>query len=240
MTTVDEIAPDVYRISTYFPDIDFQFAQFLVRDEEPLLFHTGLRAMFPVVRDAVAKVLDPRTVRWVGFSHFEQDESGALNEWLALAPHATAVCSVVGAVVSVNDFATREARPLADGEVLETGRHRLRFVQTPHVPHCWDAGLLFDETTRTLFCSDLLQQNGKTAAVTESDLVGPNRDAMLAFQQSPLANYLPYTHATDGIIQRLATLEPTTLAVMHGASYRGNGGAALRAAAGVLREVFGG
>jgi len=240
MTTVDEIAPEIYRISTYVPEADLSFGQFLVRDDEPLLFHTGPRAMFPLVRDAVATLIDPRRLRWIGFSHFEADECGSLNEWLALAPDAVAACSFVGAMVSVNDFATRPARPLADQEILTTGRHRLRFLQTPHVPHCWDAGLLFDETTGTLFCSDLLHQNGDTVALTESDVVGANRAALLAYQAGPLANYLPYTPSTGRILHALAALEPKALATMHGATYRGDGGAALRAVADVLQDVFGG
>jgi flavorubredoxin len=240
MTTVDEIASDVFRISTFFPETNLQFAQFLVRDDEPLLFHTGLRAMFPLVRDAVATLIDPRRLQWVGFSHYEADECGSLNEWLAVAPAATPICSFVGKVVSVDDVAARPARALAHEEVLSTGGHRLRFLQTPHVPHCWDAGLLFDETTRTLFCSDLMQQNGDTPATTQSDVVGANREAMLAFQEGPLANYLAYTPSTDGILQGLASLEPRALATMHGATFIGDGGKALREAAGVIKEVFGG
>jgi flavorubredoxin len=222
------------------PEADLQFGQFLVRDEEPLLFHTGPRAMFPLVRDAVAALIDPRRLRWIGFSHFEADECGSLNEWLALAPDAVPACSFVGAMVSVNDFATRPARPLADQEILTTGRHRLRFLQTPHVPHCWDAGLLFDETTATLFCSDLLHQNGDTVALTESDVVGANRATLVAYQAGPLANYLPYTPSTGRILDALAALEPKTLATMHGATYRGDGAAALREVANVLQDVFGG
>ncbi len=141
--------------------------------------------------------------------------------------------------MSVDDVASRPARALAHGENLTTGGHRFRFLQTPHVPHGWDAGLLFDETTRTLFCSDLVQQNGDTPATITSDVVGPTRDAMLAFQEGPLANYLAYTHATDGIMQELAALEPRALATMHGATYLGDGGRVLREVAGVLREVFG-
>jgi flavorubredoxin len=142
-------------------------------------------------------------------------------------------------VVSVDDVATRPARALAHEESFATGRHRFRFLQTPHVPHCWDAGLLFDETTRTLFCSDLAQQSGDTTATTESDVVGPNREAMLAFQAGPLANYLPYTPSTDRIMRELASLEPRALATMHGATFLGDGGRVLRDVAVVLREVFG-
>ncbi len=239
MPTVTEIAPDVFRIATFVPEADLQFAQFLVRDDEPLLFHSGPRQMFPLVRDAVATLVDPARLRWIGFSHFEADECGALNEWLALAPAATPVCSVVGALTSVNDFASRPARPLADQEALATGRHRLRFFQTPHVPHCWDAGLLFDETTRTLFCSDLVHQQGDVAAVTESDVVEAHRDTLRRFQQGPLANYLPYTPDTRRILHALADAEPRALATMHGTTFRGEGGAALRAIAGVLEEIYG-
>lgn len=241
MTSVTEIAPDVFRLSTFVPEADLHFAQFLVRDDEPLLFHSGPRAMFPLVREAVARVLDPASIRWIGFSHFEADECGSLNEWLALAPGAVPVCSFVGAVTSVNDFASRPARPLEDQEVLTIGRHRLRFLQTPHVPHCWDAGLLFDETTRTLLCSDLLHQNGDVAPVTESqsDVLERHRAALVSYQAGPLANYLPYTRDTERILNALAALEPRTLATMHGSSYRGDGAATLRALAGILKELFG-
>jgi flavorubredoxin len=148
-TTVHEVAPDLYRIATYVPAANLQFCQFLVKDDEPVLFHTGGRALFPLVREAVARLIDSSTLRWIGFSHFESDECGSLNEWLALAPRAQPVCSVVGALTSVNDFANRPARPLQHDEVLTTGRFRFRFRQTPHVPHCWDAGLLFEETQQT-------------------------------------------------------------------------------------------
>ena len=134
--SVTEIAPECYRISTYIPEIDLQFNQFLIKDDEPLLFHTGMRVLFPAVREAVASVIDPSTIRWISFSHFEADECGSLNEWLQTAPAAQPVCSMVGALVSINDFALRLAKGMNDGEVLETGQHRFRFAQTPHVPHC--------------------------------------------------------------------------------------------------------
>ena len=136
MPVVTEIAPDVYRISTYIPQMDLQFGQFLVKDEEPLLFHTGMKALFPQVREGVASVMDPSKIRWISFSHFEADECGSLNEWLQIAPAAQPVCSMVGALVSINDFSLRPAKGMTDGEVLETGQHRFRFAQTPHVPHC--------------------------------------------------------------------------------------------------------
>ncbi len=239
-TTVTEIASDVYRISTYAPDYGIQFNQFLVKDDEPFLMHTGFRKMFGATRDAVATVLDPARLRWIGFSHFESDECGALNEWLAAAPRAQAVCSFVGATVSVNDFAVRPARALADNEVLQTGRHRLRFLATPHVPHCWDAGLFFEETGRTLLCSDLFFQPGDPSPLITTDVVGPARDAINEGQSGPLAKDMPYTPYTDATLQRLADLEPRTLAAMHGASFSGDGGRALRELALVIREILGG
>ncbi|HEX8772612.1 MAG TPA: hypothetical protein VF735_03335 [Pyrinomonadaceae bacterium] len=170
-SAVAEIAPDVYRISTFHPEGGMQFNQFLIKDEEPFLMHTGLKKMFSVTLEGAATVIDPARLRWIGFSHFESDECGALNEWLAVAPHAQAVCSFVGTVVTVDDFADRPARALNDGEVLEIGHHGLRFLATPHVPHGWDAGLFFDETDRTLLCSDLFFHPGDPEPLTEVDEV---------------------------------------------------------------------
>ena len=155
---IDEIATDLYRICLYVPDFDLQFNHFLVRDDQPLLFHTGMRGMFPGVREAVAKLIDPAELRWISWSHFEVDECGALNEWLAVAPQATPVCGETGAMINIADFSNRPPRGLKPDEVLETGRHRFRFVPTPHLPHGWDAGVLFEETERVLLCSDLMHQ----------------------------------------------------------------------------------
>ena len=155
MANVTEIAPDVFRLSAFHAPANFQFNSFLVRDAEPLLYHSNLRGFFDEIREAAATVLDPATIRWIGFSHFEADECATLNDWLALAPRAEAVCSFVGARTSVGDFAIRPPRVLGEDERIETGAHRFRVVETKHVPHGWDASLLFDETTRTLFCSDL-------------------------------------------------------------------------------------
>jgi len=238
-TSVTEICDDVYRISTYAPDYGIQFNQFLVTDDEPFLMHTGFKNVFAGIRDAVATVLDPARLRWIGFSHFESDECGALNEWLATAPQAQAVCSFVGATVSVNDFAVRPARALADGEVLPTGRRRLRFLATPHVPHGWDAGLFFEETSRTLLCSDLFFQPGDPEPLTNADIVGAARAAMVAGQSGPLAKDMPYTPYTDATLQRLADLEPQVLAVMHGSSFAGDGGRALRELARIIAETLG-
>ncbi len=169
MTKVAEIAPDVFRISTFVPQAGIEFAQFLVRDDEPLLFETGLKVLFPAVREQVAKLIDPAKLRWITFSHFESDECGSLNEFLAIAPHAEAACGLVGAATSLNDFASRPPRVLADNEEITTGKRRFRYLVTPHVPHCWDAGLLFETTDRTLFSSDLLTQSGEQPPVIESD-----------------------------------------------------------------------
>jgi len=238
-STVTEIAPDIYRISTFHPEYGIQFNQFLVNDDEPFLMHTGFKKMFPLTRAAVASVLDPAQVRWLGFSHFESDECGALNEWLRAAPQAQAVCSFVGAAVTINDFAERPARPLNDGEVLATGRRRLRFLATPHLPHGWDAGLFFEETDRTLLCSDLFFHPGDPEPLTESSLVGRAREAITAGLAGPLAQDLPYTSYTDQTLQRLADLSPRTLAVMHGSSFRGDGGSEVRQLAAVIKEILG-
>jgi flavorubredoxin len=237
---VEEIASDLYRISTYVPELDLQFNQFLVRDEEPLLFHTGMRGMFPLVREEVARVVEPSLIRWIGFSHFESDECGALNEWLAVAPRAAPVCSLVGALVSVNDFAARPARAMQDGEVLATGKHRFRFLRTPHVPHCWEAGLLYEETAGTLLCSDLFTHYGDVEPVTSSDVVGRFREGLIAGQQSPFADAYPYTARTAETLGRLAALKPKALALMHGSSFVGDGAGALNDLTTVMREVLGG
>jgi len=235
---VTEIAPDVYRISTFNPDFGIQFNQFLIRDEEPFIMHTGMKKMFPTTLEGVASVIDPARLRWVGFSHFESDECGALNDWLSVAANAQAACSFVGATVSVNDFAIRPPRPLNDNEVIEIGRHRLRFLATPHVPHGWDAGLFFDETNKTLLCSDLFFQPGDPEPLTESDLVGSAKDAIIAGLSSPLAKDMPYTPYTNATLLRLAELEPRTLAMMHGTSFRGDGRQAITDLAGVIKEAL--
>lgn len=238
MTTVNEIAPDFYRISTYIPEADLQFNQFLIKDDEPVLFHTGMKVLFPLVREAVATVIDPSTMRWISFSHFEADECGSLNEWLQIAPNAKAACSVVGAMVSINDFAIRPAKELSDGEVLNTGKYRFRYLSTPHVPHCWEAGLLFEETQGTLLSSDLFHQCGNVEPSTESDVIERARKTLIDYQAGPLANYMPYTKHTDGVMQRLAELKPQTIAPMHGSTYMGDGEKALKDLATVLRDVL--
>lgn len=236
--SVTEIAPDIYRISTYLPEIDLQFNQFLVTDDEPLLFHTGQRALFPQVREAVSSIIEPSEIRWLGFSHFEADECGSLNEWLQLAPNSQPVCSMIGALVSINDFALRPARGMTDGEILHTGKYRFRLLHTPHVPHCWEAGLLFEEENKTLFSSDLFHQNGDVEPLIESDIIGRARQTLIDYQAGPFANYMPYTRHTEDTLQRVASLQPKTIAAMHGSTFSGDGQRALRDLATVMREVL--
>lgn len=215
-----------------------QFNHFLVRDEEPLLFHAGLKGMFSVLLDAVSQLIDPRELKYVAWSHFESDECGALNEWLQVAPRAEPVCTFVGKLVSVDDFSIRPARGMTADDVLSTGKFRYRFYPSPHIPHGWDAGVLFEETQKTLFCSDLFHHFGDAAPLTSSDLVEPTRLAMQMMQQGPLAGYMPYTRATEGILRGLAELKPEALAVMHGSSFRGPGDRQLIELAGVIKENF--
>jgi flavorubredoxin len=237
--SIEEIAPDLYRVSTYVPDVNLQFNQFLVRDDEPLLFHTGMRNIFPLVREDVARVIKPSQIRWIGFSHFEADECGSLNEWLQMAPAAQPVCSMLGALVSINDFAIRPALGMTDGEVLNTGKYRFRFIKTPHVPHCWEAGLLFEETHGTLLCSDLFHQVGNVEPLTESDVIERARKTLVDYQAGPFADYMPYTKHTDDILQGLAALKPRTIAPMHGSAYTGDGERAIRNLAVVMSDVLG-
>jgi len=238
MTTITEIAPDLFRLSIYVPDLDLQFNHFLVRDEQPLLFHAGLKGMFPALREAIATVIDPTTLRYVAWSHFESDEIGGLNHWLELAPQAEPICSLVGKVVNIDDFALRPARGMGPEEVLSTGRHRFCFYPTPHLPHGWDACLMFEETQKTLFCSDLLHQFGAVPPLTSEDLIGPALAAMHQMQQSPLASYLSYTGQTQGLLAAMAQLQPLTLATMHGSSYTGEGGRILTDLAVAMKEIF--
>ena len=240
MTNITEIAPDTYRISTYIPEANLGFSQFLIRDEEPLLFHTGGRALFPLVHEAVSKLIDPTTLRWVGFSHFEADECGSLNEWQTAAPQATAVCSMVGKLVSVDDFAPKNpAKGMTDGEEFSTGLHTYRFLHTPHVPHCWEAGLLFDTTTSVLFSSDILHQNGDVEALTSDSVLDRVKQTLQEMESGPLAGYLPYSVDTDATLKRIAALEPRTVATMHGSVYAGDGGREIREYAQLLNEVLG-
>jgi flavorubredoxin len=219
-TRVDEVAEGIYRISTPVTILPggFSFNQYLILDEQPLLFHSGPRRLFPLVSEAVAAVMPLGRLRYVGLSHFEADECGALNDFLEVAPQSEPVCGQIAAMVSVGDFANRPPRGLADGETLELGRHRVRWIDTPHVPHGWECGYLFEERTRTLLCGDLFTQGGaEHAPVTESDILGPS-EAMRAG-----LDYFAHGVNTRPSLERLAALAPTTLACMHGSAWRGDG-----------------
>jgi len=233
-TRIDEIAGGIYRITTPFRDLlpgGFSFNQYLVADDEPLLFHTGLRRMFPLVREAVEAVVPVRRLRYLGLSHFEADECGAMNEFLAVAPSAQPLSSALAAMVSVNDVADRPGRGLADGEEFSTGAHRLAWIYTPHVPHGWDCGVLFDHTTQTLLCGDLFTQGGADhPPVTGEEVLGPSERF-----RKPL-DYFAHSVGTGAILEKLAALRPTTLACMHGSAFRGDGSALLRGLSGILER----
>jgi flavorubredoxin len=224
-TTVDEIAAGIYRLSTWVEEIGppagFTFNQFLLDADEPLLFHTGPRAMFPLVSEAVGRVLPVDRLRWVTFGHVEADECGSMNEWLHAAPNAEVAHGMTGCLVSLNDMADRPPRPLADGEVLDLGGKRVRHLDTPHVPHAWEARLLFEETTGTLLCGDLFTHLGNPPALVSDDIVEPAMEAEAIFRASSMAP------DTASVMRTLGDLAPATLALMHGASYRGDGKQAL-------------
>lgn len=239
MARITEIAPGVHRISILYPEINLQFNHFLVIDEEPLLYHTGMRRMFPEILEAVRKVMDPARLRWIGFSHFEVDECGSLNEWLKVAPHAQAVSGVVGALVNLSDFADRPPRALNADETFSTGRFRYRYRPTPHLPHGWDAGVLFEETERVLFCSDLFHHNGDVEPITESNILGRVRQSIIEYQAGPLMDYMPYTPNTRPLLEGLAALQPRTLATMHGSAFTGDCAGALIELDAVMKETLG-
>jgi flavorubredoxin len=225
-TNVFEIASGIYRINT--PVLipggpEFNFNQYLIVDDEPLVFHTGPRRMFPLVREAIERVMPIDRLRYVTLSHFEADECGALNEFLAAAPRAIPVCGQIASMVSVNDVADRPPRPLADGETLQIGKHTLRWLDTPHVAHGWECGLMFETYTKTLLCGDLFTQGGAgKTPITESDILGPSE----AFRGH--MDYYAHAPHTAKVLERLACEQPETLACMHGSAWRGDGSALLR------------
>lgn len=229
-TQVTEIAPDIYRLSTYVSPPGLLYNQFLIAAEEPLLFHTGMRALFPSVSAATQRIIPLERLRWITFGHVEADECGAMNSWLAAAPHSQVAHGALGCFVSVNDFADRLPRPLQDGEVIDLGGKRVRRIETPHVPHGWDAGLFFEETTGALLCGDLFTAMGDAPALTEQDILGP----ALAAEDGGHATCL--TPATGPTIRALAALRPRTLGLMHGPSYVGDCAQALRELAAAYDE----
>lgn len=221
-TSVTEIADGIFRFSTFAEAKNIRFNQYLVKAEEPLLFHCGLRELFPHVSAAMSQVIPVESLRWICYGHHEADESGAMNDWLAAAPQCCVAMGRIGVMLSAADLAIREPRVLQDGETLDLGGRKVRYLTTPHVPHGWDAGLLFEETTATLLCGDLFTQVGDGEAVTEGDIVGPALEAEDLYAATAL------TPATAPTIRRLADLAPAVLALMHGPALRGDGGQALR------------
>jgi flavorubredoxin len=228
-TRVDEIADGIFRISTFVsevaPPAGFAFNQFLIRGEEPLLFHTGHRRLFSTVHDAVQQLINPETLRWISFGHLEADECGSMNVWLAAAPRSEIAHGAIGCDVSLADMADRPPRVLADGETIDLGGKRVRYIDTPHTPHGWDAGLLFEETTNTLLCGDLFTQTGRSDALTDGDIVGPAAAAEDLFAFSSLHPQMSTT------IRSLAPLGARTLGLMHGPAFSGDTAAALEALA---------
>jgi len=234
-TRVDEIAERIYRLSTFLPLVGpsgLTFNQFLIDAEQPLLFHCGQRSLFPAVSAAAARVIDLARLRFIAFSHIEADECGALGEWLAAAPEATVTHGAIGCAIWLNDQAPRPPRALANEEVLDLGGRRVRRLDTPHVPHCWDAGLLYEEVTGTLFTSDLFTHAGDPAALTDGDILGPAMAAEASF------GYTALTPPTGTTIRRLAKLRPKTLAVMHGSSFAGDAAPVLESLAGFYDNLL--
>ena len=225
-TSIDEIANGVYRISTPVSVVPggFTFNQFLIVDEQPILFHTGPRRMFPLVREAIDAILPVARLRYISFSHYEADECGSLNEFLAVAPNAVPLCGRVAAIVSISDVADRQPRIMDDNELLSLGAHAVRWFDTPHLPHAWECGFLMEETTGTLLCGDLFTQGGEThVSLTEADILEPSE----AFRTQ--MDYYSHTKNAKQMIERLAAMQPTTLACMHGPAWRGDGASILRA-----------
>jgi flavorubredoxin len=233
-TNVHEIADKIYRINTPVEipgGPGFSFNQYLIVDEQPVLFHTGPRKLFPLVREAVATVIPVERLRYIGLSHVEADECGSLNEWLAAAPQASPLCGMVAAMVSIDDLADRPARPMAAGERLTLGDHVVRWFDTPHLPHAWECGFLMEETTRTLLCGDLFTQGGTDLPpLTESDILGPSEQ----FRRE--MDYFSHAPSARSLLEGLAAAAPTTLGCMHGSAFRGDGAALLRALAGELQR----
>ncbi len=223
-TRINEIADGIYRLSTFVPELTpagFTFNQFVVKGDAPLLFHCGMRGIFPLVSAAVAKVVPLETLRWISFGHVEADECGAMNQWLQAAPRAQVAHGRTACMVSLNDLADCPPRALADGEAIDLGGKRVRYIDTPHVPHSWEAGVMFEETTGTLLCGDLFTHTGNTPALTASDILGPAIAGEEMFRSTSLGL------ATAPTIRRLAALKPKTLGLMHGASFNGDCAAAL-------------
>jgi flavorubredoxin len=231
-TNVHEIAEGIYRINTPLAIEGaggFSFNQYLIVDDEPLLFHTGPRKMFPLVREAVASIMPVENLRYIAFSHVEADECGSLNDWLRAAPQSSALCGAIAAMVSIGDLADRAPRALADGEVVSLGKHQVRWLDAPHLPHAWECGFMMEERTSTLLCGDLFTQGGADCPpITGSDILGPSE----AFRHQ--MDYFSHTKNANELLEKLAATNPTTLACMHGSAWRGDGAALIRALANSL------
>jgi flavorubredoxin len=229
-TRLTEVADGVHQLTTHISEMNLGFNQYLIAGDEPMLFHTGMRGLFPLVSEAISTVLPVHTLRWISFGHVEADECGSMNEFLAAAPDATVAQGMTGCMVSIADLADRAPRPLANGEALDIGGHRMRWIDTPHVPHGWEAGLLFDETTKTLFCGDLFTTWGPYPPTTSNDVLGP------ALAADTEANFGSWSLRPDSgaIVRQLADLDVTTLALMHGPAFSGDCAAALHGLAGAL------
>ena len=215
-TRVTEVANDIFQLTTFIAEANFSFNQYLVKADEPLLFHTGGRQLFPLVKDAVATVLPPETVRWISFGHVESDECGSMNQWLGVAPRAQVAASATACMLSLNDLCDRPPDPMKDGDTHDLGGHEMHWHDTPHVPHGWDAGVLYDATTKTLFCGDLFTQTGNYAASSSDDIVGPavaGEDLFHAWSLAP---------DSANRVRQLAELDVTTLALMHGPAFTGD------------------
>lgn len=239
MALINEISENVYRISIYVKDFDMQFNHFLIKDDEPLLYHAGMKRMFPELKVAVSKIINPQKLKWISWSHFEVDEVSGLNQWLEVAPNAQPVCSLVGALVNLSDFSDREPKGMQKGESFETGIYRFTFHPTPHLPHGWDAGMLFEEKNKILFCSDLFHQMGDVEPIINSDVIlERTNNAIVGFQSGPLMDYVPYTNNTKRLLNELAEFKPDKLAVMHGSSFEGDSSRLLKELDGVLKKTF--
>ena len=231
-TDIDEVTAGIYRLSTYVEEVDFTFNQYLIDADQPLLFHCGMRALFPVISAAVPQVMPLTRLRWISFGHWEADESGAMNDWLEAASEAQVAVGTIGCMLSVNDLAVRPPKPLEDEESLDLGGKRVRYLATPHVPHGWDAGVLFEETSKTLFCGDLFTRTGRCEAISEDDPIAPALTVEDTFGATAL------TPNTAPTIRRLAALKPEMLALMHGAAFRGDCERALLTLADSYEERF--
>ncbi|MBL8549204.1 MAG: hypothetical protein JNJ73_04420 [Hyphomonadaceae bacterium] len=225
-TRIDEIGAGIYRLSTFIPQVEpggLVFNQFLIAGDEPLLFHTGMRGLFPLVREAVGRILAPSSLRWITFGHYEADECGSMNDWLDIAPHAQVAHGATGVMVSLNDMAARAPRILADNETIDLGGKCVRYLDTPHTPHGWEAGVIFEETTGTLFCGDLFTQFGAGPAMTDGDIVGP------AIAGEDAAHFSSLHPAMGATIRKLSNLAPRTIALMHGPAFSGDCASTIRA-----------